>query len=115
MGIKDQVSDVISEALVPTAFIENLQVQVTKVKKKLADYTQHTEFIKSSALHEAEAKEAYRWVTMLKSSHPTIVAEIDRLKGKLVELKKELQAVSEAIQSEETKLQNLPDVIQKLD
>lgn len=51
---------------------------------------------------------------LLENSRPTIVSEIDRLKGRRAELMKELEAVSLALTEEEKKLDQLPSAIDKM-
>lgn len=97
LKIMNQVPGEILEAQTPMAFIENLQVQVIKAKKKLADHIHYTQLLKDSKTCEAEAKALHQRPTILKLSCPSIIAKIDRLKARQAELRKELRATSEAI------------------
>jgi chromosome segregation ATPase len=53
-------------------------------------------------------------VETLKNSYPTIVSEIDRLKARRATLRKELEAVTIALAEEEKRLEQLPNIIEKM-
>jgi chromosome segregation ATPase len=72
------------------------------------------ELITQKEASRTRANDIKARVETLENSHPILASEIDRLKARRVALRKELEAVTLVLAEEEKKLEQLPNVIEKM-
>jgi chromosome segregation ATPase len=104
----------VEAALLPAAFIEGYQFKVLQAKQCLSSHASLAELITQKEASQSRANDIKAKVEALENSCPIIVSEIDWLKARRVELRKELEAVTLALAEEKKRLEQLLNAIEKM-
>jgi chromosome segregation ATPase len=111
----------VEDALLLVAFIEGHQFKVFRAKQHLSDCASQVELITQKEASRSQ-KEASRSrandikarVETLENFCSIIVSEIDLLKARRAELRKELEAITLALAEEVKRMEPLPNAIEKM-
>ncbi|CAO2205942.1 unnamed protein product [Urochloa humidicola] len=99
--------------IVPAAFIESHQPQVSQARKRLSDRDAQEALIKTREDSKTHANELKSKMKSLEDSRSSIEANIAQFQDKKRALEQELLATSAAITTEEEKLAALPEALNK--
>jgi len=113
--MRDRLPDEVIEALVPMAYIESREIQVTRAKERLDNRSKQANLEAQRDHHKVEVENIKGRINTLNNSRPLIIAEIDRMKTRRAELLKEVQELTHSISIEEKKLEDLPSVIWQME
>ena len=99
----------LAEALIP---LSNFEDQAPKVKKAQKNLTDH-EALMAKNSNKQEAKELAQLIDKLKNSSSKIEPELNQLRVRHPELKKELESVKATIECHESNLTQIPNAIKQ--
>jgi len=101
-------------AIIPAAYIEGRQIDFIEAQQKISDQQNRELLIKESEEKRNAANATRERIKFLEANRPAMVAKIDELKTRKVALANELRSVTQKLEEEEKKLQQLPATIEEL-
>ena len=110
LAIKGNLPLNLTKALTPLSNIEDQAPRVRRAQRNLAD---REALLAKKNSNKQKAKELAQLIDNLKNSSLRIETELNQLKTKRAELKKELENVQAAIDRHESNLVQIPDVIKQ--
>ncbi|RLN13521.1 hypothetical protein C2845_PM09G14270 [Panicum miliaceum] len=87
-----------------------MQTPVLRALRHMADRAKLAKAREEEDSYKHRVQEVHQRISFLENSRPDIVGAIDRLKRRRAELAKEMDQVTQAIATEEKRLQDLPSV-----
>jgi len=101
-------------AIIPVAYIESRQIEFIEAHQKISDQQNRDSLIKESEKKKNAANATRERIKSLEANRPSLVAKINELRARKIELTNELRSVSQCLEEEEKQLQQLPSVIEEL-
>ncbi|RLN11439.1 hypothetical protein C2845_PM09G06460 [Panicum miliaceum] len=89
--VKDRIPDEVSENLGYAAYIEGMQIPVSRALQRMADRAQMAKTQEEVDSYKHRTQEVHHKINFLENCRPDIVGAIDRLKRRRAELAKEMK------------------------